>query len=114
MFTSSKKRSSGSVRHSADAAAGGGLDAATPPAQSASSIAALRSARTTVPLALRPRPLPQHRPPLGDDVAAVVEGLDILDGDRPRGLALERLVERDGDVAAVHLGIDRDILLDRD
>ena len=66
----------------------GGADAARLPAQSASSIAALRSQVRPPSMTDRAAPrqlLAQHRLSFGKSVRAVVSGLDILDGYRSAG-----------------------------
>src|SRR6266536_933371 len=115
MLTSSRNWSSGSARQALSAT--GGADAPTPPAQSASSRAALRSHLPRPSTKRSPEPalaLAQHRLRFGDHVVAVVERLDILDRDGSSELALVGRVDRNVDVAAVDLGIDRDCLQQRD
>src|SRR6185369_5692398 len=116
MLTSRRNWESGSAVQPG-AGSGAGADAATPPAQSASSIAALRS--QLLPPAMRmvrspAPPLAQHRLRFCDHVAAVVEGFDILDGDGAGRVGQARLIHRNGDMANSDFRIDRDPLLDRD
>src|SRR3954470_7585683 len=60
------------------------------------------------------RLLAQDRLGFGDHMAAIVEDLDILHGNRTRGVGLVGVVERDREVADANLLVDRDGFLDRD
>ena len=96
MLTSRRNCSSGSAVQRALAV--GGVDAATPPAQSASSIAALRSHLRPPGMSCDSRSgrcLAEHRLGFGQHSAAVVEGFDILDGDRTGDAGLVSGIERD-------------------
>ena len=117
MLTSSRNWSSGSARHALPApeARRGRSNAAGAQRQQQRGLAqplAAAKHRTSSPAPALA--LAQDRLGFGEHVRAVVERLDILDGDRPGELALVGGADRDRDVAAIDLGIDRDRLLQRD
>src|SRR5437870_2393122 len=109
MVTSRRNWSSESAVHCA--ATGGGTDAPTPPAHTASSSAALRSqllpASTVMILWLALALLAEHRLGFGGLLEPILEGFEVLDGDRANGAALVIVGDRDRHVARVELGIDR-------
>src|SRR6185369_9682737 len=100
MFTSSRNCESGSAVQLLATGSGEGADTATPPAHSASSVTALRSQRRPPDISggspLGPARLAQDRLGLGEEVAAVVKGLDILDGDLAGSGVLVCVVEGEG------------------
>src|SRR6185503_8001236 len=117
MLTSSRNWSSGSAVQLVPGS-GAGEDTATLPAHSASSMAAGGSQRWPPNICVRPiRPpaaLPEHRLGLGSHVAAVLEGLDILNRNRAADRALVSVVDRHRDVANADFPVDRDRLLQGD
>src|SRR3954451_14174915 len=109
MLTSRRNWASGSAVDCG--AAGGAMDAPTPPAQTANSSAALRShlrpASTEIFLRSGPGALAKHRLRFGELLDAVVEGFEILDRHRAGDRAFVIVVDRDRDVALIELGVDR-------